>query len=34
MNGIVSIPTPKNEPVRAYAPNTAETQSLKTSFKN
>lgn len=29
MNGIVRIPTPKNEPVRAYAPNTAETISLK-----
>lgn len=29
MNGIVSIPRPKNEPVRAYAPNTEETQHLK-----
>ena len=29
MNGIVTIPTPKNEAVRAYAPNSAETKSLK-----
>lgn len=29
MNGIVTIPRPTNEPVRAYAPNTLETQNLK-----
>ncbi len=33
MNGIVKIPAPKNEPVRAYAPNTAETQSLKNKLQ-
>lgn len=33
MNGIVNIPTPKNEPVKAYAPNTAETQSLKNKIQ-
>ena len=29
MNGIVRIPTPKNEPVKAYAPGSTETLSLK-----
>ncbi|MFY0643628.1 MAG: L-glutamate gamma-semialdehyde dehydrogenase [Bacteroidia bacterium] len=29
MNGIVNIPTPKNEAVKAYAPNSQETKSLK-----
>ena len=29
MNQIVKIPTATNEPVRDYAPGTAETQSLK-----
>ncbi len=33
MNGIVNIPTPKNEPVRPYAPNTGETQSLKNKIQ-
>lgn len=29
MNGIVKIPTPKNEPVKAYAPGSLETTELK-----
>jgi len=33
MNQIVKIPTAKNEPVRAYAPGTAETQSLKSKIQ-
>jgi 1-pyrroline-5-carboxylate dehydrogenase len=33
MNGIVRIPTPKNEPVKAYAPNSGETQSLKNKLQ-
>ena len=33
MNGIVRIPSPKNEPVRAYAPGTSETQSLKNKLE-
>lgn len=28
-NGIVSVPTPDNEPVRDYAPGSAEKESLK-----
>lgn len=33
MNSIVRIPTPKNEPVRAYAPGTDETISLKNKLQ-
>ena len=33
MNQIVKIPTAKNEPVIAYAPGTAETQSLKSKIQ-
>jgi len=33
MNQIVKIPTATNEPVRAYAPGTAETQSLKSKVQ-
>jgi 1-pyrroline-5-carboxylate dehydrogenase len=33
MNQIVKIPTAINEPVRAYAPGTAETQSLKSKVQ-
>ncbi len=32
MNGIVSIKTPENEPVRAYAPGSPEKASLKTAL--
>lgn len=31
-NGIVSVPTPDNEPVRDYAPGSAEKESLKTEL--
>ena len=31
MNGIVRVPTPVNEPVRAYAPGSPEKASLKTA---
>ena len=33
MNQIVKIPTAVNEPVRAYAPGTEETQSLKSKVQ-
>ncbi|MFT5348430.1 MAG: 1-pyrroline-5-carboxylate dehydrogenase, partial [Bacteroidia bacterium] len=33
MNQIVKIPTATNEPVRDYAPGTAETQSLKSKVQ-
>ncbi|NNJ54696.1 MAG: L-glutamate gamma-semialdehyde dehydrogenase [Bacteroidia bacterium] len=33
MNGIVTIPKPTNEAVRAYAPNTVETQNLKNKLQ-
>lgn len=33
MNQIVKIPTAVNEPVKAYAPGTAETQSLKSKIQ-
>lgn len=33
MNAIVTIPAPKNEPVRHYKPNTEETQSLKNKIQ-
>lgn len=31
-NGVIKIPYPKNEPVRAYAPGSAEKKSLKTTL--
>ena len=34
MNGIVKIPPPKNEPVKAYAPGSSETKSLKETLSN
>ncbi|PCJ66492.1 MAG: 1-pyrroline-5-carboxylate dehydrogenase [Bacteroidetes bacterium] len=33
MNGIVKIPKPINEPVKVYAPGSAETQSLKSKLQ-
>ena len=33
MNSIVKTPTPQNEPVKAYAPGTEETQSLKSKIQ-
>ena len=33
MNQIVKIPTATNEPVKAYAPGTPETQSLKSKIQ-
>jgi 1-pyrroline-5-carboxylate dehydrogenase len=33
MNGVIKVPIPSNEPVKAYAPGSAEKVSLKTELK-